>query len=102
VIQGAELGSHRPRCIVSDYEQNSHYFGLLHSDLLNSLDIAHPIMNVIDYFDVLEVQDSVLGVAKMFRVVSKAFIMLLLDGLQGFSYRRTLICALRVSNEHGT
>jgi hypothetical protein len=41
----------------------------------------------IDDLDILDVWDSVLGVAEMFYVVSEAFIMLLLDGLLSFSCR---------------
>jgi hypothetical protein len=41
----------------------------------------------IDDLDVLDIRDSVPGIAEMFYVVPKAFIMLLPDGLQGFSYR---------------
>jgi hypothetical protein len=47
-------------------------------------------------------KDSILGIAETFHVISKAFIMLLLDGLQGFSYGWMLVCALEVADEHGT
>jgi hypothetical protein len=33
---------------------------------------------------------------------SQTLIMLLLDGLQGFGGRWTLVCALEVADEHGT
>jgi hypothetical protein len=86
---------------ISICEQISHYFGLFHGDFLNSLDIANPVIKGIDDFDVLDVRDSIPGIAKMFHLVSEAFIMLLLDGLQGFSYRRTLVRTLKVPDEHG-
>jgi hypothetical protein len=47
-------------------------------------------------------KDSILGIAETFHVISEAFIMLLLDGLQGFSCGWMLVCALEVANEHGT
>jgi hypothetical protein len=37
----------------------------------------------------------------MFHVFSEAFIMLLLNGLQGLSSRWMLVCTLKVSDEHG-
>jgi hypothetical protein len=52
--------------------------------------------------DVLDVRDNIPGVAKMFHVVSKALIMLLLDVFQSLNSRWTLIRALEVSDEHGT
>jgi hypothetical protein len=58
-------------------------------------------MKDIDDLDVLDVWDSVLGIAETFYVISYAFIMLLLDALQGFSCRWTLIHTLDVPNEHG-
>jgi hypothetical protein len=78
MIQGAELG---PRCIHQRLRVNQPLFWLLHHDLLNSLDITHPITKGIDDFDVLDVWDSILGIVEMFHVVLKAFIMLLLDDL---------------------
>jgi hypothetical protein len=60
---------------------------LLHGNLLNSLNIADPITEGIDDFDVLDVRDSVPGVVEMFHVVLEAFIMLLLDNLQGLNCR---------------
>jgi hypothetical protein len=87
---------------IDNCEQISHRFGLLHGDLLNIFDIAHPVTKGIDDLDVLDVWESILGVAKIFHVVSEALIMLLVDGLQGFSYRWTLIHTLEVFDEHGT
>jgi hypothetical protein len=60
------------------------------------------ILEGVDDLDVLDVWDSIPGIAKMFHVISKALIMLLLDGLQGFSYGWMLVCALKVADEHGT
>jgi hypothetical protein len=60
---------------------------LLHGNLLNSLNIADPITEGIDDFDVLDVRDNVPGVVEMFHVVLEAFIMLLLDNLQGLNCR---------------
>jgi hypothetical protein len=73
-----------------------------HGDLLNGLDVTHPVVKGIDDPNVLVVWDSVLGVAETFHIVPKALIMLLLDCLQGFSYRWTLVRTLELPNEHGT
>jgi hypothetical protein len=87
---------------VSDCEKICHCFGLLHGDLLNSLNVTDPVMKGIDDFDVLDVQFSVPGIIEIFHVVLEAFIMLLLDGLQDFSCRRMLVHTLKVPDEHGT
>jgi hypothetical protein len=79
-----------------------HCLGLLHVDFLNSLDIANPVAKDIDDFDVLDVRDSVLGITEAFHVVLETFIMLLLDGLQGFSCRQMLVRTLKFPDEHGT
>jgi hypothetical protein len=50
----------------------------------------------------LDVWDSVPGIVEMLEVVLETLIMLLLDGLEGLSSRWTLVCALKVLNEHGT
>jgi hypothetical protein len=71
----------------SDCKQIGHCFWLLRDNFLNSLDITHPVVKGIDDLDILDVWDSVLGVAEMFYVVSEAFIMLLLDGLLSFRCR---------------
>jgi hypothetical protein len=65
---------------ISDCEQIGYCFGLLHSDFLNSLDIAHTVMKGIDDLDVLNVRNIISGVPEMFHVVLEVFIMLLLDG----------------------
>jgi hypothetical protein len=62
-------------------------FWLLHGYLLYSLDIADPVMEGVDDLDVLDVRDSVPGIAEIFHVVPEAFIMLLLDGIQSFCSR---------------
>jgi hypothetical protein len=87
---------------VNDCEQINHYFGLLHGDLPNNLDITHPVVIGIDDLDVMDVWDNIPGVVEMFYIVLEALIMLMLDGLQGFSCRWTLVCTLEVPNEHDT
>jgi hypothetical protein len=57
-------------------------------------------MKGIDDLDVLNVWDSVPGIAEIFYVILETFIMLLFDSLQNFSSRRTLVCALEVTDEH--
>ncbi len=87
---------------ISDCEQISHRLGLFHGDLLHSLDIADPVVEGIDDLDVLDVRDSVPGVAEIFHVVPETLIMLLPDGLQSLCCRWTLVRALKVPDEHGT
>jgi hypothetical protein len=48
---------------VGDCEQIGHRLGLLHGDLLHSLDVADPIVEGIDDLDVLDIRDSIPGVA---------------------------------------
>jgi hypothetical protein len=38
----------------------------------------------------------------MFHIIPEALIMLLLDGLKGFSCGWTFVCALNVADEHDT
>jgi hypothetical protein len=66
---------------VSYCEQISHRLGLLHGDLPHGLDVADSIAEGVDDLEVIDVWDSVSGVAEMFHVVPKALIMLLSDGL---------------------
>jgi hypothetical protein len=66
---------------VSGYEQIGHHLGLLHGNLLNSLDVTDSVAEGVDDLNVLDILDSVLGVAEMFHVVPKILIMLLPDGL---------------------
>jgi hypothetical protein len=58
-------------------------------------------MEGIDDLDVLDIRDSIPGIAKMFYVVSEALIMLLLDGLQSLRSGWTLVCTPKVPDEHG-
>jgi hypothetical protein len=82
-------------------QQISHGFCLLVGDLLYSHDVCDPIMEGIDDLNVFDVKNSIPGIAKTFQVISKAFIILLLDGLQSFGSRWPLICALEIADEHG-
>jgi hypothetical protein len=59
-------------------------------------------MEGIDDLDVLDVWDSIPGIAEMLHVVLKTLIMLLPDGLRGLCCRWSLVCALEVPDEHGT
>jgi hypothetical protein len=59
-------------------------------------------MEGIDALDVLDIRDSVPGIAEIFHIVPETHIMLLPNGLQGLCCRWTLIRALKVLNEHGT
>jgi hypothetical protein len=86
---------------VSDCEQTGHHFGLLHGDLLHSLDVADSVMKVVD-LNVLDIWDIISSVAEIFHVVPETLIMLLPDGLQSLSSRWTLVRALKVYDEHDT
>jgi hypothetical protein len=66
---------------VSDYEQIGHRLRLLHGYLIHNFDIANPIMEGVDDFDVINVWNNVSSIAKTFHVVPGALIMLLLDDL---------------------
>jgi hypothetical protein len=70
--------------------------------MMISSTIANPITEGIDDFNVLDVQDSIPGIAEIFYVVLEAFIILLLISLEGFSSRWMLVRALKVQDEHGT
>jgi hypothetical protein len=87
---------------VSDCEQTSHRFGLLHDDILYSLDVTDFIVEDVDDLDILDIQDSVPSIAEIFHVVSEALILLLLDGLQSLSNIWMLIRVLEVPDEHDT
>jgi hypothetical protein len=52
--------------------------------------------------DVLDIRDSVPGVAEIFHVVPVALTMLLPDSLRILSSRWTLIRAMEVPDEHST
>jgi hypothetical protein len=87
---------------ISDCEQISHRFGLLHGYLFHSLDIADAITEGIDDLEVLDVRDGVPRIAEMLDIIMETLIMLLLHGLEGLGSRWTLICALKVPDEYGT
>jgi hypothetical protein len=59
-------------------------------------------MEGIDDVDVLDIRDSIPGIVEIFHIVPETFIMLLPDSLQGVCYRRMLVCALEVPDEHGS
>jgi hypothetical protein len=71
----------RLNAYVSDCEQIDHYFGLFHGDLLHSLDVTDCVAEGINNLGVLDIRDGVPSIIKIFHVVLKALIMLLLDGL---------------------
>jgi hypothetical protein len=48
------------------------------------------------------VGDSVPDIAETFNIIAETLIMSLLDSLEGLNSRWTLVCALKVSNKHGT
>jgi hypothetical protein len=58
---------------IGDREQTGHRFRLLHGDLINNLDIADPVMEGIDDFDVLDVWDRVPSVVEMLHIIPEAF-----------------------------
>jgi hypothetical protein len=66
---------------VSDREQIDHHFMLLHGNLLHNLDVSDSVVKCVDDLDILDIWDSVPGIAEMIHVVPKALIMLLPDGL---------------------
>jgi hypothetical protein len=85
---------------VNNYKQIGHHFGLLHGDLLHSLDVTDSVTEGIDNLNVLDVRDSIPGLTETFHIVPEALIMLLLDGLQSLSSRWKVVCTLEVPNEH--
>jgi hypothetical protein len=95
-LKKSSLGLTSLNAYVGNCEQIGHRPGLLHGDLLHSFDIVDPIPEDIDDLDVLDVRDSVPGIAETFYVVPKTLIILLLDGLQGLSSRWMLVCTLKV------
>jgi hypothetical protein len=54
---------------VHDCEQIGHRLRLLHGDLLERLDIADSITEGVDDLDILNIWDSVPGVAEIFHIV---------------------------------
>jgi hypothetical protein len=59
-------------------------------------------MEGIDDVNVLDIWYSIPSIVEMFHVISEAFIMLLLDDLQGFYCKWMHVHALQVPNEHDT
>jgi hypothetical protein len=66
---------------VNDHEQIDHDHGLLHDDLLYSLDVVDSVAEGIDDLDILDIRDNIPGIPETFHVVLDALIMLLPDGL---------------------
>jgi hypothetical protein len=87
---------------IGDREQISHHFELLHGYLFHNFDIANAVTEGVNDLNVLDVQDIIFGIAETLDVIVETLIMLLLDGLEGLSSRRTLIGALKVPDEQGT
>jgi hypothetical protein len=104
VIQGVELGPRKHQCIRQQLRANQplSWASSLRSPQQSPQHVAHPVAKGIDDLDVHDIRDSILSIAEMFHVVSEAFIMLVSDGLQGFSYKWTLVRTLVVSDEHDT
>jgi hypothetical protein len=86
---------------ISDREQISHHFRILHGYLFHSFNIVDAITEGINDLDVLDVRDVISGIAETLGIITETLIMLLLDGLEGLS-TETLIGALEVLDEHGT
>jgi hypothetical protein len=61
-LKNSILGLESLNTYVSNCEQIGHHFGILHGDLLYSLDVTDSVMEGIDNFDVLDVWDSVLDI----------------------------------------
>jgi hypothetical protein len=59
-------------------------------------------MEGVDDLNILDVGDSVPGIAETFNIIAETLIMYLLDSLEGLSSIWTLVRALKVSNKHGT
>jgi hypothetical protein len=53
-------------------------------------------MEDVNNLNVLDVRDTVFGIAEMLNVIMETLIMLLLDGLESLGSRQTLIGALEV------
>jgi hypothetical protein len=70
--------------------------------LFHSFNITDTITEGINNFNVLDVRDTISGIAETLDIITETLIMLLLDCLEGLGSRRTLIGALEVPNEHGT
>jgi hypothetical protein len=75
---------------VRECEQIAHHPGLLHSNLLHSLDVADSVTEGVNDLDVLDIWDSIPNIAETFY------------SLESISSIWMLICALEVSDEHDT
>jgi hypothetical protein len=75
---------------------------LLYGYLFHSFNIIDAITKDVNNLNVLDVRDTVSGIAKIHDIITETLIMLLLDGLKGLGSRWTLVGALKVSDEHGT
>jgi hypothetical protein len=72
---------------IGDWEQIGYHLQLLLDNLLNNFDVTDPVMEGINDLDVLDIRDSVPGIAEIFHVVPETLSMLLPDGLQGLCCR---------------
>jgi hypothetical protein len=70
---------------VRDCEKIGHHLRLLHGNLLHNLDVTDSVVESVNDLDVLDILDSVPGIAEIFHVVPEALIMLLPNGLQSLS-----------------
>jgi hypothetical protein len=75
---------------------------LLHGNVLNIFDIADPITEGINDLDVLDIRDSIPGIAEIFHVAPETLTLLLSNGLQSLYCRWMLVRALEAPNEYGT
>jgi hypothetical protein len=79
-----------------------HHPGLLHGNLLHSLDVADSVTEGVNDLDVLDIWGSIPNIAETFYVVSEALIRRLTYSLESLSSIWMRICALEVSDEHDT
>jgi hypothetical protein len=87
---------------ISNREQISHSFGLLHRYLFHSFEITNDISEGVNNLDVLDVWDAISDIVETLDIITETLVLLLLDGLEGLGGRWTLIGALEVPDEHGT
>jgi hypothetical protein len=80
-LKKSSLGFRSLNAYLSDCEQIGHYSGLLHGNLLHSLDVANSVAEGYDDLNVLDIRDGVPGITEIFHIVPETLIMLLLDGL---------------------
>jgi hypothetical protein len=93
-LKKSSLGFGSLNACVSDCEQIDHHLGLLQGNLLHILDVADSVVEGIDDLNVLDIRDSVSGIAEIFHVVPEALIMLLPNGLESLSSRWMLVHTL--------